>query len=393
MKLGLAIAAALLVFGSHADADTPPNPPVKVPTVTIDNIVVETLAGGLNHPWSIAFLPDGQMLLNERAGRMRLMSRDGRLSPPVRGVPPVLNRGQAGLFDLALDRDFRRNKTIYFCYVESFNGGGRTTLARARLVIDEPLRLEDVTVIFSQRGANGYENNFGCRVVQAPDGNLFVGIGDHFTHREEVQNLGSHVGKVVRIRPDGSAPSDNPFYGKPGVLPEIFSSGHRNPQGMAIHPVTGKLWETEHGPRGGDEVNVVAAGRNYGWPVIGFGSEYSGKKIHASTHQDGMEQPIKFWAPSIAPSGMAFYTGNQFPAWKGSLFVGALIGKMLVRLELDGNRVVGEQRLLTGLNERIRDVRQAPDGALWVLTDSKDGRVLRLTPADPTMLPKGNIPG
>jgi len=393
VKRSVVVAAAVLMIGGQAFAETPSSSSPKSSSLILDNIIVETIASGLDHPWAIAFLPDGNMLLNERAGRMRLLTREGRMSPPIRGVPTVLRRGQAGLFDLALDRDYGRNHRIYFTYIEPHNDGGRTMAASARLVTDEVPRLEDVKIIFSQQGANGYENNFGSRLVQGLDGNLFITIGDHYTHRDEVQRLDSHVGKIVRIRPDGSAPPGNPFYGKLGALPEIWSYGHRNPQGLAFHPQTGKLWEIEHGPRGGDEVNIVAPGRNYGWPVIGYGTEYSGKPIHASTHRDGMEQPVKYWVPSIAPSGMTFYTGNLFPAWKGSLFVGALAGRTLVRLELAGDHVVREERLLAGLKERIRDVRQAPDGSLWVLTDDKNGRVLRLTPIGNALLPKNNKPG
>src|SRR5262249_24889576 len=227
-----------------------------------------------------------------------------------------------------------------------------------------------LNVIFRQEGPLSSSNHFGCRIVQTADGNLFVALGEHFTPRDQAQNLANHLGKIVRLRPDGSVPPDNPFVGRQGAKPEIWSYGHRNPQGLALHPASGKLWEHEHGPRSGDEVNIIEKGKNYGWPVIGFGIDYSGDGIHESTHKAGMEQPIWYWVPSIAPSGMAFYTGNVFSAWQGNLFVGALAGEMLVRLELDGERVVKEERLLHALNERIRDVRQGPDGALWLLTDS-----------------------
>jgi aldose sugar dehydrogenase len=216
--------------------------------------------------------------------------------------------------------------------------------------------------------------------VQTPDDNLFLATGDHFTTRDQAQNLGNDLGKIIRIRPDGSVPTDNPFVGRASAKPEIWSYGHRNAQGLALHPTTGKLWEHEHGPRGGDEVNIIEKGKNYGWPVIGYGIDYSGAKIHESTHKPGMEQPLKYWVPSIAPSGMAFYTGDLFPAWRGSLFLGALVSQALVRLELDGDKVVKEERLLQQLRERIRDVRQGPDGALWLGTDSSSGRILRLAP-------------
>ena len=224
-------------------------------------------------------------------------------------------------------------------------------------------------------------NHFGCRIVQTADDNLFLAMGDHFGPRDQAQNLGNHIGKIIRVRPDGSVPPDNPFVGRPGAKPEIWSLGHRNAQGLALDPATGKLWEHEHGPRGGDEVNVIEKGRNYGWPVIGYGIDYSGVRIHQSTHKAGMEQPVWHWVPSIAPSGMAFYTGGLFAPWRGNLFVGALAAQLLVRLELDGEKVTKEERLQ--LRERIRDVRQGPDGALWLLTDSASGRILRLAPARP----------
>jgi len=242
-------------------------------------------------------------------------------------------------------------------------------------------RLEDVAVIFHQDGPLSGGNHFGCRIVQTPDDNLFLSMGDHFTARDQAQNLGNHIGKIVRIRPDGSVPPDNPFVGRAGAKPEIWSYGHRNAQGLAVNPASGKLWEHEHGPRGGDEINIVEKGKNYGWPVIGFGIDYSGAKIHDSTRKGGMEQPIRYWVPSIAPSGMAFYTDDLLPAWRGNLFVGALAAQLLVRLEIDRNKVVKEERLLQDVRERIRDVRQGPDAALWLVTDSGSGRILRVTPA------------
>jgi aldose sugar dehydrogenase len=236
-------------------------------------------------------------------------------------------------------------------------------------------------VIFHQEGPLSSGNHFGCRIVQAADGNLFLTMGEHFTYRNEAQNLANHLGKIVRIRPDGSVPPDNPFVNRAGAKSEIWSYGHRNSQGAAINPQTGKLWELEHGPRGGDEINIPEAGKNYGWPVIGYGIDYDGTKIHESTHKAGMEQPIKYWVPSISPSGMAFYTGDLFPSWRGSLLVGALSGQALVRLELKGDTVGSEERLLRPLNERIRDVRMGPDGALWLATDNPAGRILRVAPA------------
>jgi len=342
---------------------------------------VETIARGLDHPWGLAFLPDGKMLVTERPGRLRVVTRDGKLSTQVVGAPQVRASGQGGLHDVVLDRDFASNRTIYLCFAEPASGGGRTAMARARFSDGEAPQLADVKVIFRQEGPLSSGNHYGCRIVQGRDGNLWLTMGDHFSYRDEAQNLANHLGKIVRVTPDGAVPKDNPFVGRSDAKPEIWSYGHRNAQGAALHPQTGRLWEHEHGPRGGDEVNIPLAGKNYGWPVIGYGINYDGTKAHESTAKPGMEQPIKYWVPSIAPSGMAFYTADLFPAWKGNLFVGALAGQMLVRLELDGETVTREERLLTDLRERIRDVRQGPDGAIWLLTDSGNGRLLRLTPA------------
>ena len=342
---------------------------------------VQTIAHGLVNPWSLAFLPDGRMLVTERPGRMRIVTREGELSPPLKGVPDVWASGQGGLLDVVTDKAFTQNATIYFCFAERTGGGGRTAVARATLVTGKAERLDDVKIIFRQQGPLSSGNHYGCRIAQGPDGNLFVTLGEHFTYRNEAQNLGNHLGKVIRITPDGAPPKDNPFVAREGMQPEIWSYGHRNEQGLAINPASGDLWEIEHGPRGGDEVNIIGKGKNYGWPVIGYGIDYNGAKIHESTANDGMEQPVKYWVPSIAPSGMAFYTGKMFSQWNGSLFTGTLAGKMLVRLSLTGNAVTGEERLLQNLNERIRDVRQGPDGALWLLTDNSAGRILRVTPA------------
>jgi glucose/arabinose dehydrogenase len=337
-------------------------------------IQVETVARGLEHPWGLQFLPDGRMLVTERPGRMRFVTADGSMSPPLKNVPEVKASGQAGLLDVALDRDFANSRIIYFCF--SYDGGGNAAVARASLGDDA---LADVRVIFRQVGPGG-SNNHGCRIAQARDGNLFVTLGDHFGPRDRAQDLSVHNGKIVRVAPDGAVPKDNPFAGKAHARPEIWAYGVRNPQGLAFHPQTGVLWEQEHGPRGGDEVNIIEKGKNYGWPVIGYGIDYNGSKIHDSTSRAGMEQPLKYWVPSIAPSGMAFYTGGLFPAWKGNLFIGALKDHMLVRLEIDGNKVGKEERLLSELGERIRDVRQGPDGALYLLTDNSNGRILRVAP-------------
>jgi glucose/arabinose dehydrogenase len=358
--------------------------PAEIFRSAAGDINVETVAGGLVNllvnPWALAFLPDGRMLATERPGRMRLVARDGRLSAPLLGVPQVFAIGQGGLLDVVLDRAYAQNQTIYFCYAEPVERGTRTALARARLVDGAAPRLDDVKVIFRQVGPLSSGNHHGCRIVQMPDSNLFLTLGDHFGPRDEAQNLSNHLGKTIRIRPDGSVPPDNPFVNRAGAKPEIWSYGHRNSQGAALNPATGKFWMHEHGPRGGDEINIPEAGKNYGWPVIGYGIDYSGARIHESTQKAGMEQPIKYWVPSIAPSGMAFYSGRLIAAWRGNLFVGALAGQMLVRLEVDGDKVVKEERLLEGLRERIRDVREGPDGALYLLTDNRDGRILRVVP-------------
>jgi glucose/arabinose dehydrogenase len=371
MRLSVTIVACLVGLPVAAGAQTFKS--------SVGNLRVETVVGGLAHPWALAFLPDGRMLVTERPGRMRIATADGRLSAPLTGMPRVFAVGQGGLHDVVLDRSFAQNRTIYFCFAERMEDGGRTALARAQL--SDGGKLDDVRTIFHQEGPPSPGGHFGCRIVQASDGTLFLTMGDHFVHRNEAQNLENHLGKIVRLAPDGSVPRDNPFAGRSDAKPEIWSYGHRNSQGAALHPETGKLWMHEHGPRGGDEVNIPEKGKNYGWPVIGYGIDYSGAKIHASASKPGMEQPIKYWVPSIAPSGMAFYQGNSFPAWKGSLFIGALSGQMLVRLALDGEKITGEERLLRGLGERIRDVRSGADGALYLVTDNAAGRVLKVMPA------------
>ncbi|HEX6002007.1 MAG TPA: PQQ-dependent sugar dehydrogenase [Hyphomicrobiaceae bacterium] len=341
---------------------------------------VKTFARGLEYPWGLAFLPDGRLLATERPGRMRLIGKDGRLSPPIGGVPAVQVRGQGGLLDVALDPDFAASRLVYISYAEPRQGGGSaTTVARGRLTEEDGARLEDVEVIFRQQPAGQSGIHFGSRLVFARDGNLFVTLGER-GERAKAQDLTTHYGKVVRIRPDGTVPADNPFVGRTDAHPEIWSYGHRNIQAAALHPATGKLWTIAHAARGGDELNIPLAGRNHGWPVITYGRDYSGAKIGEGTAKEGMEQPVYYWDPSIAPSGMAFYTADRLPAWTGNLFVGALRGQALHRLVLDGERVVGEEVLLADLGERIRDVRAGPDGALWLLTDSPRGRVLRVVP-------------
>jgi aldose sugar dehydrogenase len=337
----------------------------------------ETIAEGLRHPWGLAFVHGG-MLVTERGGALKFIGTDGK-AEDIKGVPEVAASGQGGLLDVVPDPDFHSNSLIYLSYAEAGEGGAGTAVMRARLNY-EPFELDNQTVIFRQVPKVSGGNHFGSRLVFAPDGNLFVTLGDRFNYRDRAQTLDNHLGKVVRIRPDGSAPDDNPFVNRAGALPEIWSYGHRNVQGAALHPETGKLWTIEHGARGGDELNMPEAGKNYGWPVISYGVNYDGSKIGEGTSKAGMEQPLKYWVPSFAPSGMAFYTGDLFPGWKGDLFVGALAAQELVRIEMDGTKPGKDERLLGDLGERIRDVRQGPDGALYVLTDSSEGRILRLTP-------------
>jgi aldose sugar dehydrogenase len=340
----------------------------------------ETFAKGLEHPWGLAFLPDGRLLVTERPGRLRIVGKDGELSPPVSGIPEVYASGQGGLLDIALAPDFASSHRIYLSYAEPRGGGKNgTSVARGTFVaVSGGGRLDNVEVVFRQEPAYASSHHFGSRLVFMPDGSLFVTVGERFSQREEAQNPGNHIGKVMRLMPDGTPYAGNPKL--PGWRPEVWSIGHRNVQAAALNPASGRLWTIEHGARGGDEVNIPEAGKNYGWPVISYGRNYDGSKIGVGTHKAGMEQPIYYWDPSIAPSGAVFYAGTLFPHWQGNLFVGALAGQALHRLVLDGDTVVGEEILLSELAERIRDVRQGPDGALWLLTDAAQGRVLRLLP-------------
>jgi glucose/arabinose dehydrogenase len=319
------------------------------------------------------------MLVTERPGRLRVVDRDGRVSEPVGGVPQVVARGQGGLLDVALDPRFAENRLVYLSYAEPGPAGtAGTAVARGRLGDGS---LQDVQVIYQQQPKVQGPNHFGSRLIFARDGTLFITQGDRFTHRDGAQDLSVGFGKIVRINPDGSVPSDNPFVGRAGARPEIWSYGHRNVQAAALHPVTGQLWTVEHGARGGDELNHPEAGKNYGWPVITYGVDYSGAKIGEGTAKPGLEQPVYFWDPVIAPSGMTFYTGDAFPDWKGSVLIGSLRPGLLVRLTVAEDRVTREDRYLGDLGARIRDVRQGPDGLLYLLTDSQNGRILRVSPA------------
>lgn len=341
---------------------------------------VVTLASGLAHPWGLAFLPDGGMLITERPGRLRLF-KDGALQDaPISGVPEVNARGQGGLLDVALHPDFADNGLVYLSYAGSAGGKAGTEVLRARF---DDAQLRDSEVIFRAEPKTPGTAHYGSRLSFDRENRLYITLGDRRNYMDEAQKPSSHLGSVIRLEDDGGIPADNPFVGVEGTRPEIFSYGHRNVQGMARHPESGRIWTHEHGPRGGDEVNVLKAGANYGWPAITYGIDYSGAIISEKTAAPGMEQPVVYWVPSIAPSGMAFYDGNRFPQWKGDLFVGALAGRHLRRLELDGQEVTAQEELLADLGERIRDVRAGPDGYLYLLTDSSNGRLLRLEPAGP----------
>ncbi|HJU43146.1 MAG TPA: PQQ-dependent sugar dehydrogenase [Vicinamibacterales bacterium] len=381
-------------FAGQTDA------PEKKSNVTFE---VVTVVGGLQNPWGMAFLPGGKILITERPGRLRVLaphhagkrvagaplSADGQLSPPVAGLPAVDARGQGGLLDVALDPAFAKNNVIYWSYAEpaAEQGVNNTAVAKGKFVDDVAApRVEDVQVIYHQRPTLRSTLHFGSRLVFSRDGKLFITQGDRSVTegRMQSQKLESGLGKIVRINTDGSIPKDNPFVGREGALPEIWSIGHRNIQSAVLHPTTGELWEVEHGTRGGDEINIARKGRDYGWPTIAYGIEYRGGPITGGiTQQEGMEQPLYYWDPIIGPSGMTFYTGNLFPEWKGNLFIGGHGTRDLVRLELNGEKVIAEERLLKDLQpkpEAIRDVRQGPDGALYLLTDGSAGRLLKLVP-------------
>lgn len=336
------------------------------------------VAQGLELPWAMAFLPgpEGRMLVTEKPGRVRVVDRDGRVSAPLRGVPPVVARGQGGLLDVALHPGFASNRYVYLSYSEAGQGGSSTAVARGRLDADATA-LQDLQVIFRQAPKVDSSAHFGSRLVFARDGTLFVTLGDRYSRKDDAQTLDTHHGKVVRITADGGVPADNPFVKKAGALPDVWSYGHRNLQGAALHPTTGDLWTHEHGPQGGDEINIAQAGRNYGWPVVTRGRNYvTGTRIGEAETRADVEPALVTWVPSIAPCGMAFVTGDKHPAWRGQLLVGALKAQLLVRLELDGNRVLREHRHPVGA--RVRDVRQGPDGHVYLLTDEDEGRVLRV---------------
>jgi glucose/arabinose dehydrogenase len=376
--LACVVAVAPMVTQCQAQApQTGPAQRSPTPKSTQAKVGAETVAKGLEHPWALAFLPDGRILVTERPGRLRIVGKDGRVSSPLEGVPRVQTGGQGGMLDVAIDPTFEQNRLVYLSYAEPGEGGAGTAVARGRL---SEGRLENVQVIYRQQPKVEGNGHFGSRLVFARDGKLFITQGDRQAYREEAQNLESGLGKLIRINPDGSIPQDNPFVGKSGIRPEIYSYGHRSMQAAALHPETGQLWTVEHGARGGDELNHPEAGKNYGWPVITYGRDYSGASIGEGTAKAGMEQPVYYWDPVIAPSGAVWYTGDRYPGWKGSLFIGSLQPGALVRLTLENGQVTGEERYLGELGDRIRDVQQGPDGLLYLVTDESDGRVLRVVP-------------
>jgi glucose/arabinose dehydrogenase len=371
-----AVLTALAFLALPALAQEAPRSPTPKPMKLAARIT--EVVGGLEHPWGVERLPDGRFLVSERPGRLRLVGRDGRLSEALAGVPEVYARGQGGLLDVALSPGFAQDRLVYFSFAEPGPGGAGTAVARGRL---GERALEGVQVIWRQQPkVEGSSNHWGSRLVFRPDGTLFVTVGDRYSQRDRAQDLSTTIGKIVRINPDGTAPRDNPFAGRAGALPEIWSYGHRNVQAAALD-ARGQLWTVEHGARGGDELNNPQPGKNYGWPVITYGRDYSGFRIGVGTTQAGMEQPVYYWDPVIAPSGATFYSGRAFADWRGDLLVGSLRPGALVRLRIADGRVTQEERYLDELDERIRDVHEGPDGAVYLLTDSSRGRLIRVEPA------------
>ncbi len=365
----LFISAQLVFIGQPLNA--------KVYKTQHYSLQVASVANGLDHPWGMAFLPDGTILVTERnSGTIRLIETNGRVLPPLSNTPRVYSRGQGGMLDIVIDPAYASTRRIYFSYAETEGGLASTTVARGRLN-RRVNSLEDFEVIFQQHPKTVGDRHFGSRLIFSPKGHLFITMGER-GKRDLTQNFTANMGQVIRINDDGSIPEDNPFVGRTGYRPEIWSVGHRNPQGAALHPLSRELWIHEHGARGGDEINISKPGRNYGWPVIAYGIHYSGAKIGEGTHKKGMEQPIYYWDPSIAPSGMTFYTGNKFAKWKGDVFIGALKYRLLVRLSLDGDKIISEEHILDELNKRVRSVVQGPDENLYILVDENPGQVLRI---------------
>jgi aldose sugar dehydrogenase len=379
MKLRtLTLTLCLAAFAPVVSANPLTEKPIIVKT-QMGNIAVKAIATGLENVWSLAFLPDGNMLVTERAGRMRIISPDGTVGEPLSGLPKMFTQGQGGLLDVILARDFAASKKIYFSYSEPGEGSVNSTAVSFATLNGN--KLENVTRIFSQQPKVDSGNHFGSRLVWAPDGTLFITLGERYSEKDKAQTLDNHQGKVIRINADGTVPADNPFVKTPGALPEIWSYGHRNMQGAAINPITKKLWTGEHGPQGGDELNIDEAGKNYGWPVITYGENYGGGKIGEGTHKKGMEQPIYKWVPSIATAGFIFYTGDKFPGWKNNILLTSLKDQTLVRLVVDGEKIISEERMLTKeLGQRLRHVIEGPDGLIYLVTDESKSNIYQVSP-------------
>jgi glucose/arabinose dehydrogenase len=348
---------------------------------TRSKIQLTTIASGLKFPWGLDFLPDRRMIVTEKPGNIRIVTKEGAIGPVIQGVPAVRYKGDGGLYDIKLDPDFKRTRLVFWTFVEPVTGGGVTSVARGKLSQDET-RFEEVKIIY--RASPVYEgpNHNGSRMIFDKKGNLFVSFGERFDDeiRKNAQYLSSSLGKIIRIDKEGKAVPGNPFEKTPNALPEIWTLGHRNPQGLAFNPETGDLWESEHGPQAGDEINIIKPGANYGWPLIAYGLEYSGKPVNGGlTVMKGMKQPVYYWDPAIAPSGITFYNGNLIPEWKGNLFVAALRGSHIIRLVIKDNKVVGEERLFTDLHKRFRYITQGPDGALYAIIDDENGKIFKIS--------------
>ncbi|MDX2265333.1 MAG: PQQ-dependent sugar dehydrogenase [Hyphomicrobiales bacterium] len=368
--LGLLIAAAISLLSAQVFAKT-----VKS---ELHSYTVTEVASGLKNPWGMAFLPGGDLLVTERNGGVRLI-RDGKLSAPLKGAPESVQRGQGGLLDIALHPKFADNRLVYIAYSGSGDGGAGTEVARARFTGEA---FEGLEVIFRAAPKTGGTAHYGGRLAFMPDGHLIITLGDRYSRMKDAQTLDNHMGKVIRIRDDGAVPADNPFVNSAGAKPEIYSYGHRNVQGLALRRESNQVWTGEFGPQGGDEVNITRPGANYGWPAITYGVDYGGGVISNKKSAPGMEQPVVYWDPSISPSGMTFYDGDKFPKWRGNLFMATLTGAHIRRLTLEGDKVIGQEQLLSGEGDRYRHVAQGPDGFLYALTDDRNGRVLRLAPAN-----------
>jgi len=368
VALALSLGLATSAFGAAA-------PSSPQPAHEADPFTLTTVAKGLQNPWGLELLPDGRFLVTERPGRLRIVAKDGTLSEPLGGVPEIFARGQGGLLDITLSPNFAQDKLVYFSFSEPGDGGAGTAVARGKLT---EKALENVEVIWRQTPKVNSPNHWGSRIVFRPDGTLYITLGDRFNQRPLVNDMSTTIGKVVRINADGSIPKDNPFVGKAGVKGEIWSVGHRSVQAATLDPKTNQLWTVEHGARGGDELNHPEAGKNYGWPIITYGIDYSGVKIGEGTEKEGLEQPVYYWDPVIAPSGALFYTGDAFPDWKGDFFVGSMQPGGLVRLKIENGKVTKETRYIGNPKQRVRDIQQGPDGLLYIITDSPQGQIIRL---------------